>query len=393
MASNLKPSARGVVEPFRVMQIVGKAQAHPDALLMCVGQPLSGPPKAVIDAAHAALENAPLGYTPTLGLGELREAIASWHRRTYQVDTKADNVVVTTGSSGGFVAAFLALLEPGDRVALNRPGYPAYRNTLQAVGAEVVDLECGPETRYQPTVEVLEQTHARLRRESTDGKGLKMVVVTSPDNPTGTIIDSGELARIAAWCERNQVVLVSDEIYHGISYGRETATARKYSQQAAVVGSMSKYFCMTGWRLGWLIVPDYLVEVLENLEANIALCPPAISQHAALAAFSEQAAAELDAHVAQYARTRDFLLQALPELGLGTFAPPDGGFYLWVDISHLTQDSERWAADLLERTGVAVAPGVDFDPIGGKQTIRISFCVDEHTAAEAVRRIRGYLGS
>ncbi|MCQ9343661.1 pyridoxal phosphate-dependent aminotransferase [Corynebacterium kozikiae] len=376
------PSPRGEVEPFRVMQILGKAQQREDALLLCVGQPRAGAPGPVLAAASEALVGASLGYTATLGLPELRAAIARWHAHTYGTPTRAEQVVVTTGSSGGFVAAFLALLSPGDAVALARPGYPAYRNTLHALGAEVVELDCGPETRYQPTVEHLEAC----------GRELKMVIVTSPDNPTGTIIDPAELQRIARWCERRDVVLLSDEIYHGISYGQTTATARQFSPEAITVGSMSKFFCMTGWRLGWLIMPEHLVETFDNLQANLALCPPAIAQHAALAAFTPDSLSELRSHVREYAETRDYLTAELPKLGLGSFAPPDGGFYLWVDVSHLTDDSEAWAADLLEETGVAVAPGKDFDTTSGHKFIRISFCISLEQARQAVVRLAEWLG-
>lgn len=375
------PSTRSAIDPFRVMQILGKAQQRDDALLLCVGQPRAGAPAPVMAAAQEALRGKPLGYTPTLGVPELREAIAAWHSTTYGVETRGDNVVVTTGSSGGFVAAFLLALDAGDTIALSRPGYPAYRNSLTALGVTIVDLECGPQTRYQPTV-------AHLTALESPPKA---VIITSPDNPTGTIIDPEELGAIAHWCESNDVLLISDEIYHGISYGRRCATARSYSTEAIVVGSTSKYFCMTGWRLGWLIVPDRFVPLLENLEANLALCPPAISQWAALHAFTDESARELSAHVQDYQQVRDLLLRRLPELGLGTFAPPDGGFYFWVDVSHLTDNAEQWCDELLDATGVAIAPGVDFDPVGGNRFVRISFCVDLPTATLALDRLQGFL--
>ncbi|MDR7353757.1 Aspartate aminotransferase [Corynebacterium felinum] len=371
-------SSRAQVEPFRVMQILGRALARDDAILLCVGQPASPAPAPVITGAHTYLDTHTLGYTATLGIPELREAIADWHSRTYNVRTEAKNVVVTTGSSGGFVALFLAALEHGDSIAMTRPGYPAYRNALKALGANVVDVVCGADTRFQPTVDKLEKLNPTPRA----------VIVTSPDNPTGTIIDPEELARIAKWCEENECLLISDEIYHGITYGRQCVTAHQFSPNAAVVGSLSKYFSMTGWRLGWLIVPDHLVEPLENLEANLALCPPAISQYAALHAFGQDARAELEGHVAKYAAARDVLLRELPSLGLGRFAPPDGGFYLWVDVSHLTENSELWCQHILDTTGVALAPGTDFDPVDGKKFVRISFCVEPEQVSEAVRRLK-----
>lgn len=374
-------SRRAEVEPFRVMQILGAAQRRDDSLLLCVGQPATSAPQPVIASAHSWLDSHTLGYTATLGIPQLREAIATWHSETYNVATSPENVVVTTGSSGGFVALFLAALEHGDAIAMTRPGYPAYRNALKALGARILDIPCDEATRFQPTVEKLVALPEIPRA----------VIVTSPDNPTGTIIDPAELAKIAAWCEENNCLLISDEIYHGISYGRECATARQFSSEAAVVGSLSKYFSMTGWRLGWLIVPDDMVTPLENLEANLALCPPALSQYAALEVFGEAAKAELDGHVERYRHARDYLLQTLPALGLGTFAPPDGGFYLYVDISHLTDDSEQWCSDLLAATGVAVAPGVDFDPVDGHKYIRISFCVSLDVITQACARIAEFL--
>ena len=377
---NAQPSQRSHVDPFRVMQILG--QTDEKSLVLCVGQPSSGAPTPVIRRVQQALIDAPLGYTPTLGTDELRATIADWHNATYGVTTRPENVVITTGSSGGFVALFLAALDHGDTIAMSRPGYPAYRNTLQALGAQIVDLPCGSDTRFQPTARMLAELDTVP----------KAVIVTSPDNPSGTIIDPGELRAIAEWCDANGCLLISDEIYHGISYGRPCASARDYSHRAVTVGSLSKYFSMTGWRLGWLIVPDDLVEPLENLEANLALCPPAISQYAALEAFTPESRAELDAHVADYAQARDVLLQELPSMGLGNFAPPDGGFYLYIDVSHLTDDSEQWCDQLLQDTGVAIAPGVDFDPIDGHKYVRVSFCVSLETIRAACDRLRQWLG-
>ena len=337
---NAQPSQRSHVDPFRVMQILG--QTDENSLVLCVGQPSSGAPTPVIRRVQQALIDAPLGYTPTLGTDELRATIADWHSAAYGVTTRPENVVITTGSSGGFVALFLAALDHGDTIAMSRPGYPAYRNTLQALGAQIVDLPCGPDTRFQPTARMLAELDTVP----------KAVIVTSPDNPSGTIIDPDELRAIAEWCDANGCLLISDEIYHGITYGRTCATARSYSDQAVVVGSLSKFFCMTGWRLGWLIVPDHLVEPLENLQANLALCLP-----------------------------------------FTRFAPPDGGFYLYIDISEYTDDSERWCRDLLRETGVAVAPGVDFDPIEGHRYIRISFCVDVDVIEQACQRITEFCAS
>lgn len=380
---------RGMVEPFRVMKMLDRVnrrkEAGLDTIMLCAGQPSTGAPQAVLDAAHEALTISTLGYTEVVGDRTLRDIVAQWHSDTYGVTTSADNVIITTGSSGGFVAAFSAVLETGDTVALARPGYPAYRNILQALGAEVVDLVCDASTNFAPTVEMLEELHAT-------GTYPKAVLITSPGNPTGTIIDASELARIAAWCDEHNVALISDEDYHGMSFGKKTATARQFSDNAIVVGTLSKYFSMTGWRVGWLIVPDQLTEVVENLQASIALCAPAISQLAGRAAFSKEATAELDGHMEGYAATREVLLEELPKSGFDTFATPEGGLYLWVDVSNATDDSEAWANALVDDIGVAIAPGVDFDPVDGHQWARLSLCCTPDEAREAFRRIRQHLG-
>ncbi|WP_197088516.1 pyridoxal phosphate-dependent aminotransferase [Corynebacterium occultum] len=367
---------------MRMLDLVQRrAREGKETIMLCAGQPETGAPEAVLHEAEIALRSSPLGYTEVLGDRQLREAVAAWHSATYGVDTNADNVIVTTGSSGAFVAAFLAVLDQGDSVALSCPGYPAYRNILGALGAQIVDLQCGEETRFQPTAAMLEALPEKP----------KAVIVTSPGNPTGTIIDPAELERIAEWCDLNGTVLISDEDYHGMSFGRPTATARAYSENAITVGTLSKYFSMTGWRVGWMIVPDYMVDALENLLGSLALCAPAISQVAGRAAFTLEAAAELDQHVAVYQETREVFLAELPKIGLGTFAEPDGGLYLWVDVSDYTQDSEAWARELVEEIGVAVAPGVDFDPHHGNQWVRLSLCASAADAREACRRLGEFL--
>lgn len=378
-------SNRSQVEPFRVMRMLDlvqrRAREGQETIMLCAGQPETGAPEAVLQEAEIALRSSPLGYTEVLGDRELREAVAAWHSATYGVSTGADNVVITTGSSGAFVAAFLAVLDHGDSVALSCPGYPAYRNILSALGAKIVDLQCGEETRFQPTAAMLEALPEKPRA----------VIVTSPGNPTGTIIDPAELERIARWCDANGTVLISDEDYHGMSFGRPTATARAYSDNAITVGTLSKYFSMTGWRVGWMIVPEHMLEAMENLLGSLALCAPAISQVAGRAAFTLEAAAELDQHVAGYEETRAVFLAELPRIGLDTFAEPDGGLYLWVDVSAHTRDSEAWARELVEEIGVAVAPGVDFDPHHGQEWIRLSLCASAADAREACRRLGEFL--
>lgn len=282
------PSRRSAVEPFHVMEVLKAAtlreRTHGDVISLCAGQPSSPAPRVVLDAAAAAMRRDVLGYTDTPGIPALREAIAWHYADRYGPDVTADEVVVTTGSSGGLTALFLAAFDAGDRVVMTRPGYPAYRNTLLALGCEVVEVNCGDETRFQLTVEVLESLPVPPAG----------VIVASPGNPTGTIIDATELAAIAQWCREHGCLLISDEIYHGISYGRPCTSARQFSPDAVAVGSFSKYYSMTGWRVGWLVLPADLVRPVEVLLGNLSLCPPAISQHAALAAFGPEATAELD---------------------------------------------------------------------------------------------------
>jgi aspartate/methionine/tyrosine aminotransferase len=292
-------------------------------------------------------------------------------------------VVVTTGSSGGFLLAFLAAFDAGDRVAMARPGYPCYRNILSALGCEVVELPCGPDTRYQPTVAMLEELDEPVR-------GL---VVASPANPTGTVLEPAELAALAEYCEHNGIQLISDEIYHGISYPGAPATSCAWStsREAIVVNSFSKYFSMTGWRLGWLLVPPRLLRAADCLAGNFTVCPPALPQLAALGAFTDESYAEADGHVARYAENRQLLLDTLPTLGISTLAPADGAFYVYADVAHLTHDSMDLTHRLLADVGLAVAPGIDFDPVDGGRWIRLSFAGSRADVEEALRRLANWL--
>lgn len=312
-----------------------------------------------------------------MGIAPLRGAIAGHYARSYGLDVDPESVAVTTGSSGGFTLLFLAAFDPGDRVVLARPGYPAYRNTLAALGCEVIELDCGPATRFQPTVAMLEALDA-------PPAGL---IVASPANPTGTVLAPEELAALARWCADHGTLLISDEIYHGVSYGRPTTCSWETSRDSVVMGSVSKYFAMTGWRLGWMLLPRALRRPVERLTANLTICPPVLSQLAAVAAFSPEAREELDAHVAGYARNREVLLAGLAAAGVSEVAPPDGAFYLYADISHLTDDSVGWCARVLERTGVAITPGVDFDGAGGHRTVRLSFAGTAADIDEALVRL------
>ncbi|HYU65669.1 MAG TPA: pyridoxal phosphate-dependent aminotransferase [Jatrophihabitantaceae bacterium] len=377
-------SARGQVPPFYAMQVYVAAMARQQAglpvYLLNVGQPGTPAPSTVLAAAHKVLDTDRIGYTSALGIPELRDAIANHYRRTYGLDVARSAVVATTGSSGGFLLAFLAAFEPGDVVVLARPGYPAYRNMLTALGCEVVELPCGPATRFQPSVAALDALDVRPA-------GL---VVASPANPTGTMVTPAELAAITTWCDANGVRLISDEIYHGITFSGEASCAWQTSRRAIVVNSFSKYFSMTGWRLGWLLVPDELLDSVDRLASNFTLCPPTLPQHAAIAAFD--AYAELDANVERYRANREFLLARLPEIGLDRLAPADGAFYIYADVSKWTDDSLAFGARLLAETGVAVAPGVDFDPVDGGRYIRLSFAGDKVEIAQAVDLLGEWLG-
>jgi aspartate/methionine/tyrosine aminotransferase len=387
--SRLAVAARASIPPFHVMDVWAAAaerqRTHGDLVNLSAGQPSTPAPSAVRAAATAAIAGDVLGYTVALGIRPLRDAISAHYARTYGLDVPSEQVVVTTGSSGGFLLAFLAAFDPGDRVAMARPGYPCYRNILTALGCEVVELPCGPETRYQPTVAMLEALDEPV-------KGL---VVASPANPTGTVLDPSELAALGSWCESSGVQLVSDEIYHGISYPGSPATSSAWStsHEAIVVNSFSKYFSMTGWRLGWLVLPPRLLRAADCLAGNFTVCPPALAQQAALGAFDPASYAEADAHVARYAVNRGLLLDGLARLGVTRVAPPDGAFYVYADVSHLTgsRTSMEWVYQALSEVGVALAPGVDFDPVDGDRFVRLSLAGATEDIREALRRLEEWV--
>ncbi len=391
MPSRLQVATRANVPPFHVMDLLAaanrRAVEHGDLLNLVAGQPSTPAPTPVRRAAAHALEHDLLGYSVALGIPELREAIAAHHKRFHGLDVSPDDVVATTGSSGGFLLAFLAAFEAGDRVAIARPGYPCYRNVLTALGCEVVELPTGPEHRFQPTVEML---------ESLD-RPVHGLVVASPANPTGTMLLPEELAALASWCEANEVQLISDEIYHGISYAGETGDAPAHSsawetsREAVVFDSFSKYFCMTGWRIGWMLVPDRLKRAVDVLTGNFTICPPVLSQKAAVAAFTDTSYDECDANVARYATNRALLLDGLPRLGIDKLAPADGAFYVYADVGHLTDDTMAWCHRLLRETGVATAPGIDFDTTDGGRFVRLSFAGTPEEISSALGRLERWL--
>jgi aspartate/methionine/tyrosine aminotransferase len=377
-----RPSRRGLVPPFIAMDVLRAANEREAAgaavIHLEVGQPGSAAPQPVLDAARRALLGAPIGYTDALGIAPLREAIAGHYQARYGVAVDSAEVVVTTGSSAAFLLAFLAAFEPGDRVGLAAPGYPAYRNILTALGIEPVLIAVGENVHYQPNPDLL-----------MDLGRLDGLIVASPANPTGTMIGAADLKRLTAYCRDRGIRLISDEIYHGITYEATAATARAFGRETVVINSFSKYYCMTGWRLGWMLVPPDLARSVECLTQNFYISPPALSQLAALPVFG--CAVELDGHVARYRGNRDLLIRTLNTSGLTRFAPAEGAFYLYVDISTVTRDSEDFCRRLLEETGVAVTPGLDFDPIDGGSWVRLSFAGSTEDVAEAARRLKEWL--
>jgi aspartate/methionine/tyrosine aminotransferase len=372
-------ASRADITPFYVMEVLRaareRAEAGGEVLHLEVGQPSSGAPRGALAAARAALERPEtLGYTDADGLPALRSRIARHYEERHGVEVDASQVAVTVGASVGCVLAFLAAFEPGDRVAVCEPGYPCYRQILVALGLEPVAIPIGADTRYQPTAPLL------------DAAGpLDGLVIASPSNPTGSVLRADELDAIAAWCDARDVRLVADEIYHGITFDRPAPTALAHDVGAIVVNSFSKYFSMTGWRLGWLVLPTELVRPVELLAQNLVISAPTLSQLAAVAAFDD--VDELDAHVARYAANRNIVVDGLRAMGCVDVAPAEGAFYAYADVSHLTDDSENLCRRWLDELGVAVTPGVDFDPARGHHTVRLSYAGATDDVTEAMRRL------
>ncbi len=380
----LKVGRGAYAPPFLVMDVIAAANARqaalaptdPRVIRMEVGQPGTGAPAGAVAAAMAALQGGdPLGYTEALGRPSLRRRIAAHYQDWYGAEVPARRIAVTMGASGAFPLAFLAAFDPGDRVALAAPFYPPYVNILTALGLQPVIIETGPATRYQPTLALLEQLDP-----APDG-----LIVASPCNPAGTMLTPDELAAIAAWCDARGVRLISDEIYHGLQYGRPIATAAALSPNAIVINSFSKYFSMTGWRVGWMTLPDDLVRPVECLTQNLFISAPHICQVAAEAALD--CTAELETNVARYRRSRDHLVAALPGAGFPDIAAPDGAFYIYADVAARTNDSTAFCARMLMEAGVAAAAGVDFDRTRGSRTLRLSYCGPEADIIEAADRL------
>jgi aspartate/methionine/tyrosine aminotransferase len=394
MTDNPQASRRSGISPFIVMDVMRDADALEltgDAqgrriIHLEVGQPGTPAPKLVREAAALALSQDRLGYTPALGVTALRERIARHYAEAHGQDVSPSRVVITAGSSGAFILAFLACFDAGARLAISEPGYPAYRNILTALGIETIGIPVGPETRWSLTPELIARAEARAGR--IDG-----VLVASPANPTGTAMQPAALHALAHDCASKKRWFISDEIYHGIMYlgAAETALAAKAVESSIIINSFSKYYSMTGWRLGWMVLPERMVRPVERLAQNLFISPSAIAQAAGLAAFD--ATPELDANVAVYAANRKFLLEELPKAGfaLEGFAPADGAFYLYSDISRFTNDSAEFCSRMLREAGVAATPGLDFDPLRGRHMIRFSFAGKTDDMKEAAARLKAWL--
>ncbi|KQR55212.1 pyridoxal phosphate-dependent aminotransferase [Brevundimonas sp. Leaf168] len=370
------------VEPFRaisVSRLAHQLKSEGRSIIhMEFGQPSTGAPAAAIARAHQVLDADAMGYWES---PDLRARIARLYDERYGVAVDPNRILLTSGASPALVLALSTLFKPGDRIALARPGYVAYRNTLRALHLEPVEIACGPDTRFQLTA-------AQLQALDPAPAG---VIIASPANPTGTIIPDAELAAIAEVCRARNIAIVSDEIYHGLSYVGPTPSMLQFAPDAVVINSFSKYWSMAGWRLGWLLVPEDRIDATRAYIGNMFLTPPSLSQHAGLVALD--AINELEGHIQTYARNRQLMLDALPALGLRKIAPPDGAFYIWADIGHLTNDSVAFCEQLLRDTGVATAPGVDFDPVEGHHFIRFSFAVSTPEIEDALTRLRPWFAA
>ena len=387
VADLLAASARSNVPPFMVMDVMSAAErieaAGGHVIHMEVGQPAAPAPKVALAAARAALESGRIDYTSALGIASLRERIGRHYRDTYNCEVDAGRIIVTTGSSGAFILAFLAMFEPGDRVAVTVPGYPPYRHILSALGCEPVLIPTSGDTRHALSAEALLAAHRKAP--------LRGVLVGSPANPTGTMMSREALTGLIAAAEEAGIRFISDEIYHGLDYAFPAVTAAELSTRALVINSFSKYFCMTGWRVGWMVVPEPLVRPIERLQQNLAISVPTLSQIAAEAAFEGRD--EMEAIKNGYLENRRILIEGLPAAGLTSFLPADGAFYLYADVSEFTADSFEFAKRMLQQSHVATTPGVDFDPFHGKNFIRFSYARSADDMREAVQRIARWLRS
>nr|WP_314094551.1 aminotransferase class I/II-fold pyridoxal phosphate-dependent enzyme [uncultured Shinella sp.] len=378
----MKLSRRGAVEPFHAMDVLAEATksraAGRPVISMAVGQPVHPAPAAAREAARKALEIGRIGYTDALGLLSLRQAISNFYRGHHGVSVDTGRIAITTGSSAGFNLAFLALFDAGDRVAIARPGYPAYRNILAALGIETVEIEVNAENGFTLTPQALEAAG------KIDG-----VLLASPANPTGTVTGRANLAALSAYCRDNGIAFISDEIYHGLTFVGEEATALEFGDEAVIINSFSKYYCMTGWRIGWMVLPEKLVRPVERIAQSLYISAPELSQIAAEAALGAET--ELNVYRDAYRVNRDFLVKRLPEIGFSIASPMDGAFYAYVDVSRFTNDSMAFARRMLAETDVAATPGIDFDPKDGHHTMRFSYAGSFAEMNEAVDRLARWL--
>lgn len=381
------PSSRSAIKSFIAMDVLARAnekeRAGEPIIHMEVGQPSTPAPPAILEAARASVLSDRLGYTEALGIGPLRRKIADYYRDTYGVSVDAERVVVTTGSSAGFILAFLATLENDGRVALGSPGYPCYRHILKSLGNEPVIIETNAASRWAPRVEDLRQAHAQ--------HPLQAILLASPANPTGTMVTEERLKGLVEEAERLGLWFISDEIYHGLTYDAAAHTALEFSENAIVINSFSKYFSMTGWRVGWMIVPDNLVRAVERLQQNLFISAPTLSQLAAVHAFD--VLDDLEAYKEAYRRNRDVLLEGLANAGFTEIAPADGAFYLYADISAFSSNSAEFARKMLDEIGVATTPGLDFDEECGERYLRFSYAGANEEMVEAGRRIKNWLSA
>jgi aspartate/methionine/tyrosine aminotransferase len=379
----MRNSTRSDVDPFIVMDVMEAARrAEADGrhiIHMEVGQPGTPAPQGARDALARRMQTDAMGYTVALGLPALRARIAQLYGEWYDVDLSPERVVVTPGSSGAFILAFTALFETGARVGIGAPGYPSYRQILRALDLCPVDIETAAENRLQPVPSDL------------GGLNLQGLMVASPANPSGTMLDRAALGALMGAAAEQGASFISDEIYHGIEYEAKAVSALEISDEAYVINSFSKYFSMTGWRVGWMVVPEDHVRVIERLAQNLFICPPHASQIAALAAM--ECHEELEANMAVYRANRALMLKGLPEAGFDRIAPPDGAFYVYADVSHLTNDSRAFAAEILEQAGVAVTPGLDFDPVRGHGTIRFSYARSTADIEEGLARLQRFMAA
>lgn len=377
----MRVSRRSSVDPFIVMDVMEAARRAEAAgrhiIHMEVGQPGTGAPRAAAEAVSKAMQQDAMGYTVSLGLPALRQRIAQLYGDWYDVDLDPNRVIITPGSSGAFILAFTALFDTGDRVGIGAPGYPSYRQILSALDLQPVDILTAPENRLQPVPGELE------------GQNLAGLMVASPANPTGTMLNKAAMSDLIGAAGGQGASFISDEIYHGIEYEAKAVTALEITDEAYVINSFSKYFSMTGWRVGWMVVPEDHVRVIERISQNMFICAPHVSQVAALAALD--ATDELEANMAVYRANRALMIEGLPQAGFNNFAPPDGAFYVYADVSEMTNDSRAFAAEILEHAGVAVTPGLDFDPVRGHQTLRFSYARSTEDIVEGLARLKAFM--